>query len=103
MVDIISVTTLIVAVITTVGVTVHKIGCRRMHLCCIDSDCRKGSNTPDSVSIDTVSIDTISINQIEPEPPKHEISLEMIKEEPQKTRIPSPTVRRKTPIGESTV
>jgi hypothetical protein len=98
MVDIISVTTLIVAVITTVGVTVHKIGCRRMHLCCIDSDCRKGSNTPDSVSIDT-----ISINQIEPEPPKHEISLEIIKEEPPKTRIPSPTVRRKTPIGESTV
>jgi hypothetical protein len=96
MVDIISVTTLIVAVITTVGVTVHKIGCRRMHLCCIDSDCRKGSNTPDSVSI-------------EPEPavalqPKHETSLEIIKEDqPKKTRIPSPTVRRKTPIGESTV
>lgn len=93
MVDIISVTTLIVAVITTVGVTVHKIGCRRMHLCCIDSDCRKGSNTPpDSVSI-----------QPEPEQAKHETSLEVIKEEPPKTRIPSPTVRRKTPIGESTV
>ena len=96
MVDIISVTTLIVAVITTIGVTVHKIGCRRMHLCCIDSDCRKpGSNTPpDSVSI-------------EPEPAvalqsKHETSLEIIKQEPPKTRIPSPTVRRK-PIGESTV
>ena len=92
MVDIISVTTLIVALITTVGVTVHKIGCRRMHLCCIDSDCRKGSNTPDSISI-------------EPEPgqPTHDTSLEIIKEEPPKTRIPSPTVRRKTPIGESTV
>jgi hypothetical protein len=100
MVDIISVTTLIVAVITTVGVAVHKIGCRRLNLCCIDSDCRKGSTTPDSVSINSVSI-----NQIEPEPeqPKHEIKLEVIKEEPLKTRIPSPTIRRKPPINESMV
>ena len=91
MVDIISVTTLIVAVITTVGVAVHKIGCRRLNLCCIDSDCRKGSTTPDSVSI----------NQIEQ--PKHDTKLEVIIEEPPKTRTYSPTVRRKPPINESMV
>ena len=98
MVDIISVTTLIVAVITTVGVAVHKIGCRRLNLCCIDSDCRKGSTTPDSVSI----------NQIEQQPavalqPKHDTKLEVIIVEPPKTRTYSPTVRRKPPINESMV
>ena len=95
MVDIISITTLIVAVITTVGVAVHKIGCRRMHLCCIDSDCRKGSNTPDSVSIEQQPAVALQ--------PQHDTKLDVIKEEPPKTRIPSPTIRRKPPINESMV
>ena len=87
MVDIISVTTLIVAVITTIGVTAHKIGCRRLNLCCIDSDCRKpGNNTPDNISPD----DT----EMEPEPkPKHELKLEPKLEI--KTPIPSPRLNRK--------
>tara|TARA_R110000868_G_scaffold29555_3_gene109938 strand:- start:2846 stop:3049 length:204 start_codon:yes stop_codon:yes gene_type:complete len=48
MVDIISITALVIAILAGLSKFVSDAHLKKCHMCCIDSECRKGNNEPDT-------------------------------------------------------
>ncbi len=48
MVDIISITALVIAILAGLSKFISDAHLKKCHMCCIDSECRKGNNEPDT-------------------------------------------------------